>query len=56
MTERLVDVINSSGAVLHTYPITLGDLDNAALTPNTKRRRWRRPHTAGWSPTLSLGA
>jgi hypothetical protein len=30
MTERLVDVINSSGAVLHTYPITLGDLDNAA--------------------------
>jgi Protein of unknown function (DUF2934) len=29
MTERLVDVINSSGAVLHTYPITLGALDNA---------------------------
>ncbi len=23
MTERLVDVLNSSGAVLHTYPITL---------------------------------
>ena len=26
MTERLVDVLDNSGAVLHTYPITLGEL------------------------------
>jgi hypothetical protein len=26
MAERLVDVTDSSGAVIHTYPITLGDL------------------------------
>ncbi|MFM0197484.1 hypothetical protein PQQ65_30715 [Paraburkholderia strydomiana] len=25
MTERLVDVIDSNGTVLHTYPITLGE-------------------------------
>lgn len=25
MTERLVDVLDSSGTVLHTYPITLGE-------------------------------
>lgn len=56
MTERLIDVINSSGSVLHTYPITLGYLDNAADDPNTKRKRWRRPHTVDWSRTLSLGA
>ena len=28
MTERLVDVIDSSGTVLHTYPITLGESGN----------------------------
>jgi hypothetical protein len=26
MPKRLVDVVDSSGAVIHTYPITLGDL------------------------------
>jgi hypothetical protein len=26
MTERLVDVLDNSGVVLHTYPITLGEL------------------------------
>lgn len=26
MSQRLVDVLNGSGAVLHTYPITLGEL------------------------------
>jgi hypothetical protein len=30
MTERLVDVLNSSGNVLHTFPITLRDLDGTA--------------------------
>jgi hypothetical protein len=29
MTERLVDVIDGSGAVLHTYPITLSESGNA---------------------------
>ena len=29
MTERLVDVIDSSGTVLHTYPITLRESGNA---------------------------
>ncbi|MDR7010030.1 MULTISPECIES: DUF2934 domain-containing protein [Paraburkholderia] len=28
MSERLVDVIDSSGTVLHTYPITLGESSN----------------------------
>jgi hypothetical protein len=28
MTERLVDVSDNSGAVLHTYPITLGELSD----------------------------
>ncbi|WP_456264871.1 hypothetical protein [Paraburkholderia graminis] len=28
MSERLVDVIDSSGTVLHTYPITLGESGN----------------------------
>lgn len=27
--QRLVDVLNGSGAVLHTYPITLGELGDA---------------------------
>ncbi|MEA3123687.1 MAG: hypothetical protein QOD67_706 [Caballeronia sp.] len=26
MAKRLVDVLDSNGAVLHTYPVTLGDL------------------------------
>jgi hypothetical protein len=26
MTERLVDVLDGNGSVLHTYPITLGEL------------------------------
>ena len=26
MTERLVDVLDGTGSVLHTYPITLGEL------------------------------
>ena len=30
MTERLVDVIDGSGAVLHTYPVTLSESGNAA--------------------------
>ncbi|KAA0999964.1 DUF2934 domain-containing protein [Paraburkholderia panacisoli] len=30
MSQRLVDVLNGSGAVLHTYPITLGELGDAA--------------------------
>jgi Protein of unknown function (DUF2934) len=30
MTERLVDVIDSRGAVLHTYPVTLGEAGTAA--------------------------
>jgi hypothetical protein len=30
MVERLVDVLDSSGAVLHTYPITIGDLGDVA--------------------------
>jgi hypothetical protein len=30
MTERLVDVLDSSGVVLHTYPVTLGELGDAA--------------------------
>jgi hypothetical protein len=29
MTERLVDVVDSGGTVLHTYPITLGESGNA---------------------------
>lgn len=28
--QRLVDVMNGSGTVLHTYPITLGELGDAA--------------------------
>ncbi|WOD14339.1 hypothetical protein [Paraburkholderia kirstenboschensis] len=28
MSERLVDVIDSSGTVLHTYPITRGESGN----------------------------
>jgi hypothetical protein len=31
MTERLVDVLDSSGNVLHTYPITLGELGDDAI-------------------------
>jgi len=30
MTERLVDVLDSNGTVIHTYPITLGVSDNDA--------------------------
>ena len=30
MVERLVDVLDRNGAVIHTYPITLADSDNDA--------------------------
>lgn len=30
MAERLVDVLDSNGLVIHTYPIILGELGNAA--------------------------
>jgi len=30
MKQRMVDVLNSNGAVLHTYPITLGELGDRA--------------------------
>ncbi len=30
MTERLVDVLSRGGNVLHTFPVTLRDLDGAA--------------------------
>jgi hypothetical protein len=30
MAERLVDVLNSAEAVLHTYPITIGGPDNVS--------------------------
>ncbi|SOE90572.1 Protein of unknown function [Burkholderia sp. YR290] len=30
MSQRLVDVLNDRGTVLHTYPITLGELEDAA--------------------------
>jgi hypothetical protein len=30
MAERLIDVLDSSGAVIHTYPITLSDSAEAA--------------------------
>jgi hypothetical protein len=29
MTKRLVDVLDGTGSVLHTYPITLGELGDA---------------------------
>jgi hypothetical protein len=29
MTERLIDVLNSKGTVIHTYPITLGERGQA---------------------------
>jgi hypothetical protein len=28
MAERLVDVLDSSGSVIHTYPVTLGEVGN----------------------------
>src|ERR1700710_1978088 len=30
MAERLVDILNSDGAVVHTFPITLGGSDTAS--------------------------
>ena len=30
MGVRLVDVLDSSGSVIHTYPITLGEFGDAA--------------------------
>jgi Protein of unknown function (DUF2934) len=30
MAERLVDVLNGNGSVIHTYPVTLGQLGNDA--------------------------
>jgi Protein of unknown function (DUF2934) len=30
MTERLIDVLNSKGTVIHTYPVTLGGPEVAA--------------------------
>jgi hypothetical protein len=46
MTQRLVDVLDRSGKILHTYPITLGEPADGPMTLRTKQRRWRRPRTA----------
>jgi hypothetical protein len=54
MTERSVDVMDSSGNVLHTYPVTLGESDIAVPEAlNTKPRRWKRPRTVGLSQMRS---
>ena len=53
MTERLVDVMDGSGNVLHTYPITLSESGNAPTIPNTRPRRWKRQRTAGLCRTLN---
>ncbi|GHG36380.1 DUF2934 domain-containing protein [Paracoccus aerius] len=38
MEERLVDVIDSKGRVLHTYPITLGEADRVASDADYKAK------------------
>jgi GT2 family glycosyltransferase len=55
MAERLVDVLDSSGAVIHTYPIMLDDSGKRRMKLRTKPRRWRLPLMANRSPTRNSG-
>jgi hypothetical protein len=55
MAERLVDVLDSSGAVIHTYPIMLGDSGKRRMKLLTEPKRWRQPLMANWAPTRNSG-
>jgi hypothetical protein len=53
MTERLVDVIDSRGTVLHTYPVTLSESGNAADDSEYQAKALEAAAHAGLSRTLS---
>ena len=47
MGERLVDILNSDEAVVHTFPITLSSSDTASDI-DYQTKRWRRRPMHSW--------
>jgi Protein of unknown function (DUF2934) len=56
MAERLVDALNSSKGVLHTYPITIGDSDIAAKDDEYRQKASRAAAYAHLVPDADLNS
>ena len=57
MTERKVDVMDKTGKVLHTYPITIGTIESPRRKMPTTRRRHSAPRgPRSWFPSQTLPA
>ncbi|MGI4813651.1 MAG: DUF2934 domain-containing protein [Janthinobacterium lividum] len=55
MAERLVDVLDSSGSVIHTYPVTLGELGNEADDAEYLRKGLEAAASGRLVPDADLG-
>ncbi len=55
MAERLVDVLDSSGSVIHTYPVTLGELGNVADDAEYLRKALAAAASGRLVPDTDLG-
>ncbi len=54
MTQRHVDVLAKDGAVLHTYPITLGGIDAAHKDADYETAALKQAATAKLVPEADL--
>lgn len=56
MTERLVDVLDRNGAVIHTYPITMAESDNDADDTKYKAKALEAASHGQLVPDADLGS
>ena len=56
MTERLVDVLDRNGAVIHTYPITIPESDNEADDAKYKAKALEAASHGRLVPDADLGS
>lgn len=54
MEERLVDVLNSNKAVLHTYPVMIGDSEGASKDANYEGKALKAAANAHLVPDADL--
>jgi hypothetical protein len=56
MTERLVDVLDSNGQVIHTYPVTLDDSDGEASVASFEEKALQAAAHGQLVPDLELAS
>jgi len=55
MSERLVDILNGNGAVVHTFPVTVGNLSRAPTDAEYQAKAVKAAGHAQLVPASALG-